>query len=63
MSKGILSTVLSLAALLFFCPAFFFAQATLTAPATAAQPQVEAPTAIALQPVLSGLSNTVYVTN
>ena len=59
MLKRNLLTLLCLAVSLIACPAIFFAHASPTAP----QGRVEAITAIQLQPVLSGLSNTVYVTN
>lgn len=52
-------TLLCLAALLIACPAIFFAHAS----PTAQQSIGGAITAVQLQPVLSGLSNTVYVTN
>ncbi len=58
MLKRNLLTLLCLAVSLIACPAIFFAHASPTAP----QGRVEAITAIQLQPVLSGLSNTVYVT-
>src|ERR1044071_9076496 len=59
MLKRNLLTLLCLAVSLIACPAIFFAHASPTAP----QGRVEAITAIQLQLVLSGLSNTVYVTN
>ncbi|HKP86315.1 MAG TPA: PQQ-dependent sugar dehydrogenase [Blastocatellia bacterium] len=63
MRKRNISAVLRLTALLIVCPAFFFVRADSSASTTRLQDVVEAPTAILLQPVLSGLSNTVYVTN
>jgi glucose/arabinose dehydrogenase len=59
MLKRNLLTLSCLAALLIACPAIFFAHASPTEP----QQIGEAITAIQIQPVISGLSNTVYVTN
>jgi glucose/arabinose dehydrogenase len=59
MLKRNLLPLLCLAVFLIACPAIFFAHASPTAP----QGRIEAITAIQLQTVLSGLSNTVYVTN
>jgi glucose/arabinose dehydrogenase len=59
MLKRNLLTLLCLAVSLIACPAIFFAHAS----PTASQGRVEAITAIQLQQVLTGLSNTVYVTN
>ena len=54
-----LLTLLCLAVSLIACPAIFFAHAS----PTASQGRIEAITVIQLQQVLTGLSNTVYVTN
>ncbi|MGA9773696.1 MAG: PQQ-dependent sugar dehydrogenase [Blastocatellia bacterium] len=59
MLKRNLLTLLCMAVALIACPAIFFAHAS----PTASQGRVEAITAIQLQSVLSGLTNTVYVTN
>lgn len=59
MLKRNILTLLCLAVSLIACPAIFFAHASPTAP----QQMVGAITAIQLESVLSGLSNTVYVTN
>src|ERR1044071_456466 len=54
---------LCLASLLTFCPAIFFARAKAAMPGSQQSNAVFAPNAITLQPILSGLSNTVYLTN
>jgi hypothetical protein len=45
------------------CPTFFDARAYPVAPKTATQDKIDAVTAVQLQTVFTGLSNTVYITN
>ena len=52
-----------LIALLVACPAIFYARTNPVTPGTAPQDKVDAVTAVQLQTVLTGLSNTIYVTN
>jgi glucose/arabinose dehydrogenase len=63
MYKRNAAAICCLIALLTACPAIFYARTNPVTPGTAPQDKVDAVTAVQLQTVFTGLSNTVYVTN
>lgn len=63
MCKKDLSTILCITALLLACPTIFQTRANSAWQDYQPQGKIIAPTALQLQPVLSGLSNTVFVTH
>jgi glucose/arabinose dehydrogenase len=63
MYKRNVATLCCLAVLLIACPIVFYARAYPVASISASQEKIDAVTAVQLQTVFTGLSNTVYLTN